>query len=787
MPPEHGVVSSNLTGRATSIGVSSERLTASPLLPRRTCQASTSTRTYEISSALPTAQNVRSSVDKSRHIVRTACERCYTSLTVMPPVLTHTSPLLRFGIFEVNLQTGELRRKGQKVKLQDQPLQVLTALLERPGDVVTREELRSKLWPADTFVDFDHSLNAAIKRLRDALGESAEKPIFIETLARRGYRFIGGVEASAAIPGVQRKPWQWRFTGRMAVLGGISVCAVALFTAYRSHSVRLKSAIVTPIVANVGEKRTPSLSPDGQHLAFAWNGGSGPTFSIYVKLVGTEDLLRLTKRESSIDFNPVWSPDGRHIAFCRIRKGETGIYIVPALGGVERRVRETSWQEDEFYQIFWFFGRLSWSPDGKYLAYSDHANLDGSATSIFLFSLESSDIRRLTFPRTSIGDYNPTFSPDGQTLAWNRTSQDQTSIYTMALSGGEEQRLISGQQFGWGLAWTPDGRDIVFGKAGWLANAAWLWKISRNGGEPERLQFGQEGVQPSIRGDRLVYAREMANINIWRRTLNSSDHPSEMFIYSTRMESGPQFSPDGKMVAFESTRSGNYEIWMCRSDGTGLVQVTHFNSMTGTPRWSPDGRQIAFDSRAPGNASIFVIDAQGASPRRVTNEASSALVPSWSRDGRLIYFASDRTGRNEVWKIPAAGGSSAQVTHHGGFAAFESPDGKFLYYAKGASVPGIWRIPTSGGEEVEIISSLDAGHWGYWAVVENGIYYLDTKAKPAIVFFNANTHRTTRVFDLENRPATQAPGLTISPDKKTILYTQLDALSREIMLVENFR
>src|SRR5258705_2528474 len=99
-----------------------------------------------------------------------------------------------FGSFEVNLQTGELRRAGQKVKLQEQPFQVLAALLERPGEIITREELRNRLWPADTFVDFDHSLNAAIKRLRDALGESAETPIFVETLARRGYRFIGKVE-----------------------------------------------------------------------------------------------------------------------------------------------------------------------------------------------------------------------------------------------------------------------------------------------------------------------------------------------------------------------------------------------------------------------------------------------------------------------------------------------------------------------------------------------------------------------------------------------------------------
>src|SRR5262249_50640721 len=269
----------------------------------------------------------------------------------MPPVSTHTSPILRFSIFEVNLQTGELRRKGQKVKLQDQPFQVLAALLERPGEVVTREELRRRLWPADTFVDFDHSLNAAIKRLRDALGESAEKPIFIETMARRGYRFIGNVEVPATPVSSRPTPSQWLFTRRAVVLAAIAACALALCFVYYSRSSSSKARrpaeapVVIPVVTNVGEKYTPSLSPDAQHLAFAWNGSSGPAFSIYVKLVGTEDLLRLTKRESSIDFNPVWSPDGRYIAFCRILEGETGIYIVPALGGAERRVRETLWQE----------------------------------------------------------------------------------------------------------------------------------------------------------------------------------------------------------------------------------------------------------------------------------------------------------------------------------------------------------------------------------------------------------------------------------------------------------
>ena len=252
-------------------------------------------------------------------------------------------------------------------KLQEQPFQLLVALLERPGQVVTREELRSKLWPADTFVDFDHGLNAAIKRLRDALGESAERPIFVETLARRGYRFIapvdgcsGSVQIAAAPPLALPRPWQWLFTTRNAVLGGLTACVLALSFLYYSHSRRPKAdePSVTPAVTNVGEKFTPSLSPDGQHLAFAWNGGAGIPFSLYVKVVGAEESLRLTK-QTSIDFNPVWSPDGRHIAFCRIQRGETGVYVVPAFGGTERRVRRTLWEEQESYEAFWSAGRLS--------------------------------------------------------------------------------------------------------------------------------------------------------------------------------------------------------------------------------------------------------------------------------------------------------------------------------------------------------------------------------------------------------------------------------------------
>ncbi len=696
----------------------------------------------------------------------------------------NSSRIVRFGVFEVDLRAGELRRGGLKVKLQEQPLQVLTALLEHPGEVVTREELRGKLWPADTFVDFDHGLNAAIRRLRDALGESAETPMLVETVARRGYRFIGNVEKTAGTTSARPTPWQRLPTTRHVVVAGLIVCALVLsFLLYR-HSVRPKAVemTVTPAVTNLGEKYAPALSRDGQRLAFVWDGGVGPYFNLYVKVIGTEESLQLTK-QASLDFSPVWSPDGRYIAFCRILKGATGIYIIPSLGGAERRVRNTLWDDQEFQEAFRFAHRLSWSPDGKFLAYSDRPSRS-EAASIFLLSLDSLDVRRLTSAPQARGDFSPEFSPDGLTLAFARDTQGVESIYVTPVSGGKEKRLTSDTKQKWGLTWTTDGREVVFSDVGWL------WKVSLRGGAPERLQFGQDGVDPSIGGNRLVYVRHRSNKNIWKRDLNSliPTSAAQRLISSTRMESGPQFSPDGSEIAFESTRSGAYEVWLCGSDGTNLRQLTHFSpSVTGAPRWSPDGQQIAFDSRPAGNPDIFVIDSQGGPPRKLTSEPSSEVLPSWSRDGRWIYFASDRTGGWEVWKMPSTGGSAVRVTRQGGFAAFESPNGRFLYYAKGQNVSGLWRTPINGGEEVELISSLEAGYWGYWAVVENGIYYLDTTTKPGIAFFDATTHRITQMFNLESRPAREDTGLAVSPDERTILYTQLDASNSDILLVENFQ
>src|SRR5713226_7890272 len=293
------------------------------------------------------------------------------------------SEVVQLGQFVLDVSRYELSTGGKPVRMERIPMDLLILLVRERGRLVGREEIIERLWGKDVHFDSDNSINTAIRKIRRTLGEDPEKPQFIETVLGKGYRFKIPIELAtdnsdkssppnADIPSTPRgirdagsaPPvfGQRLSTTRNVVLVGLVVCALALPFVYYSHSLRSKAGqpAVTPAVTNVGEKYTPTLSPDGQHLAFVWNGGGGPYFSLYMKIVGAEESLRLTKQASSIDFNPVWSPDGRYIAFCRILKGQTGIYIISALGGAERRVRETLWEEHEFYQIFWYDGRLSW-------------------------------------------------------------------------------------------------------------------------------------------------------------------------------------------------------------------------------------------------------------------------------------------------------------------------------------------------------------------------------------------------------------------------------------------
>jgi Tol biopolymer transport system component/DNA-binding winged helix-turn-helix (wHTH) protein len=714
-------------------------------------------------------------------------------------------PGWRFGVFEVDTRGGELRRSGVPLKLRDQSFQILVALLERPGGIVTREELRRLLWSSDTFVDFDHSLNTAMMKLRDALGDSTEAPIYIETVPKHGYRFIAPVSSATdhpagktngddsataraaelpagARPTSAHSPGASRSYLRIAVVLGCLFLAAAGSLAFLwIHHSRTASEIkeptnfhIVPVTSAPGIVLNPSLSPDGRAVAYHWYGPERNRYEMYVQLIGSPLPSRITYEGGRMG-NPAWSPDGLEIAFtrCDLKGGEGAVIVVPALGGPERRITDAACQYN-------YPSPLAWSTaDAGRLVFIDRCAADGPL-GLISFSLATGKRECLTdagqpgFERW----FAFSISPDGSHVAFNPAIRGSCDIYIMPVAGGTSRQVLHDEPSCTSLMWTPDSQAIIFTSARTTLESLWRVSVGGNG-------LRKEPLYPAIGsfsrdGRRFVY-QEVTHTeppSVWRADLADAGEKvlvNRKLIATQAMEEDAQPSPDGRRLAWMSGRTGPAEIWVGEANGDRPRQLTHMNSYAGSPRWSPDGKWIAFDFDR-GSLQIFVIDAEGRNLRQVTSGSGVNVVPSWSSDGKWIYFASERTGRREVWKHSLESGKELQVTTHGGFNAFESFDGRTLYFSK-FDEAGIWSMPSQGGEESIVVEGKPQTlYWGQWALTRAGIYYMNVEAEPRarIDFYDFATRRAHPVLALDKLPIWAAPSLSATADGTTIYYAQHD-------------
>jgi Tol biopolymer transport system component len=285
----------------------------------------------------------------------------------------------------------------------------------------------------------------------------------------------------------------------------------------------------------------------------------------------------------------------------------------------------------------------------------------------------------------------------------------------------------------------------------------------------------------------MAFVRTTQDINIWRASLGDGAMPptATRFLVSTRYEGNPQYSPDGRRLAFESDRTGQNAIWVSHADGSNLVEVfARPGKHAGTPRWAPDSERLAFDSTADGAYDVYVIRVGSERPVRLTTDPADDAMPSWSPDGNWIYFASTRTGRQEVWKVPATGGQATQVTRNGGACVFPSADGTRIYYTKKDGDASLWSMPVTGGTETEVLPSVVARAF---AVFADGIYFVpraDPNGRFAVHFLRFAGGVATPVVPI-GAPVTL--GLTVSPDRRSILFVQFDVGGSDLMLVNGFR
>jgi Tol biopolymer transport system component len=334
------------------------------------------------------------------------------------------------------------------------------------------------------------------------------------------------------------------------------------------------------------------------------------------------------------------------------------------------------------------------------------------------------------------------------------------------------------------IALTPAADGLVYTDDGWYEGSTGLWRLRLSPGASPQLihtTFGHyANLAMSRDGRRLAFSLSLNDReNTWKLALEHPELPPVPLLASTHSDLNPQYSPDGRHIAFHSTRSGASDIWIAASDGSNPWRLTYTDARTtATPRWSPDGEWIAFESNQPGQTEVYVVRSIGGTIHKLTDNPAIDAIPEWSRDGRSIYFCSDRTGRFEVWKMAAAGGDPVQVTHNGGFSAVESPDGKYLYYSVTRNFGPVMRVPLAGGEPEQIISDLRGL---FYAVSPRGIYF---KSPRAISFWDASTGRTSEIMQ---PPKSTGVGLAVSPDGKTLLFTQIESEGRDIYMIDGLR
>jgi Tol biopolymer transport system component/DNA-binding winged helix-turn-helix (wHTH) protein len=652
---------------------------------------------------------------------------------------------VRFATFEVDLRAGEVRKGGVRLKLGGQPFQVLAILLERPGQVVTREELQKRLWP-DTFVDVDHNLNTAINKIREALNDVAESPRFVETLPRRGYRFIGVVEKAVGTKGPEECNAEREAPARkirrttvvLLVLAALGIVGIAASLAWR-HPSTPSARTLTRITFEDGLQTGATWSPDGRYIAYASNRGG--KFDIWVQQISGGDPIQVTKQPGQ-NWQPDWSPDGQSIAY-RNEEGAGGLFVIPALGGAGQERKIAS---------FGFHPR--WSPDSSRILFQTHFTRLDVTDRFYVVDLGSGALHQVLTDFLSsrpagkeVIAGSAAWHPDGKRISvWGWSLDPSPIFWTVAVDGGGATRTeiapavrkqfeeLAGRGFpGWldmRFAWAPAGDAIYFERT--LQGARSVWKLnidsqSLRGTSIERLTTGTGAdAEPSLSpdGKKLAFTSGTKSLRAWMFPFNAT---SGRILGPGQAVSSPAtevdmltLSPDGTRLAFWGQRSGKGELWE-KELPNGPETLATGDKLYGRSlgHWSPDSRQLAYGRMNFATKEFQIV--RWSSSDHNEEPITTALVSDfggvvwdWSPDGKsLLCTLTENAQRNtEIWQVPLAEQPRAETAAHkvlsspdtNVYQSHFSPDGQWIVFETARQLP-------DGVESVIYVTRASGGPW----------------------------------------------------------------------------
>lgn len=710
------------------------------------------------------------------------------------PQHTQSSPILRFDTYAVNLRAGELFKDGRKVNLQEQPLKILAMLLERPGEVVTREELRQRLWSDDTFVDFEHSLNTAIKKLRRALNDEADKPRYIETLRQRGYRFIGrvdggtgnGTEPTALTeqrPDAGEKP-----TGQSGI--GASPAAVGLpdAGAARWNTSRRKlwlaglvglcalSAVGFYWFSNASSIRPPSvlhyrqLTADRQIKGESPCGADNEIFTDGPRVFFSEPssaLAQVSSRGGDVVRvpTPIACP-----AFFDISPDKTELLANSNIDSFapNQPLLSVSIANGQAHRLGNLTGHAAaWSPDRQRIAYATD-DAASRASDLYIAAKDGSDAQKLIKIEAGFVE-TIRWSPDGRVLrmlVWNERSSflwevstDGTNLHRIDLFSGEPRCIVD-------MNWTLDGRYFLFtvGRnntySPFLHLGGDIWAIReaksplpKKAAKPIQLTTGAMSFwapTPSPDGKQIFAIGGQIRGELARYDLKSGK--LEPYLSGISAEQ-LNFSKDGKWLTYVTFPEGI--LWRSRVDGEERTQLTNPPLTANLPRWSPDGTHIAFSGLLPGGFwKTYVVPAEGGKPEVVSQGERFELDPTWSEDGNSLIFGAYMTALYaQIYSVDLKTGRESTIPgSEGMFSPRVSPDNRFIV---ALDTPGDRKLLLFDQETQkwsELMSHKNPGlSWPQWSGDSKSVYVTDFADRHAPVVYRIRIadRKTERVAAFE--------------------------------------
>jgi Tol biopolymer transport system component/DNA-binding winged helix-turn-helix (wHTH) protein len=650
-----------------------------------------------------------------------------------------------YAFGDVFVDTGRFRvvRSGQPIDLEPKALEVLVFLIERRERLVLKEELLDGVWK-DTFVT-PNALTRVIAQLRKAFDDDAQEARIIETVPRRGYRFLPPVTVEPstgtmppAAPAATVRPVAGRKPTALRV--GLPLLAGAFIALTGWVWLRPASSAVPGLsrlsqLTTVGYEANPAISPDGRRLAFT--GDENGVNELYVRPLVDGPPIKLTS-EAGQKSSPAWSPDGESVAYMSGVRG--GIWVVGALGGTPRQV-STSGSDPE------------WSPDGRQLAFSTYEGAFAERGEIVVVPSGGGTPAPVTSPGAPRGGHRrPAFSRDGRRIAFSVFDGSQgTSIWIAALAGGEPTRLAE-RVFPNRIAFTPGDDAVCWSGLGPTASVG-LWCVDLTSDPPAAPRALLQGVSGAeslsiARDGTIAYAVRTSDSDLWSLPLAAglpAGEPAPL-MRNTNHNTLPVFSPSGQHVAYVAWRPGTLsDAWLVNvRDGTTSVlspgtedeyfptwsadgrsvllalgqgasrQVVRValdtrraEPVAGLPRelsnlaLSPDGRDLAYHlTGVRGGLSAWIVPVAGGTPTRLAPPDVSAGYPAWSRDGKRLAIEVEHAGKTQIWVVNRDGTGLRQLTSAPGqnWPHSWAPDGDRIAFAgERGGVWNVWAVSASTG------------------------------------------------------------------------------------------